>query len=383
MNKTSFVRHTDSIDKFYSNLDRVIEKNKEKKRRIVMFGSGVPSIMAVHYLKVKGVLVEAIIDNNKAKQGTQMEGLQIFSPETLLGSYDETFLVLIASSYEDAMIKQLVQLGYQEQENIIQLLVFKDALVDYGFSSYNKSELMSREMVREHQLKVLKRLKSICEANQLRYWLCGGTLLGAIRHKGYIPWDDDIDILVEMKDLKKLAELLKEDPEFALASYVNLEDDFFDSCSYMYERNALMDINYFPMQISCGVNIDLFPLVGLPSGQDFVEYMVTITELERNTWRNMYDKELLRKATTELLDFMSSYDYDEYEYCGYVLSRHREDEYMPADFYNETVDVEFEGESFKAPKEWHKYLIAMFGENYMELPPESEQVPHHNFRAYQ
>lgn len=377
-----FVRHKYSIEKFYGNLDKVIEQNKVTPRRIVMFGSGVPSVMAIYYLKINGAPIEAVIDNSKSKQGTEFENLRIYSPEELLGKYDDTFLILIASSYEDEMIEQIESMGYQASKHCVQLLLFKQAVEDYSFSSYNKSSQMSREMVREHQLRVLKRLKDICDEHHLRYWLCGGTLLGAIRHKGYIPWDDDIDILVEMKDLKTLAKILEDDPEFALASYVNLEDDFFDSCSYMYERNTLMDINYFPMQISCGVNIDLFPLVGLPEGEKFKEYMTQITELERNSWRNMYDKKKLRIATTELLNFMSSYDYDKYENCGYVLSRHREDEYLPATYYNEIVEVEFEGEYYRAPKEWHKYLIAMFGENYMELPPEKERVPHHNFRAY-
>jgi lipopolysaccharide cholinephosphotransferase len=380
----NFIRYTNAIDIFYQNLDMIADMCRNSNRKVVMFGSGIPAHMTISYLKNRDVPVDAIVDNNQQLHGKQKSGITIYNPDTYLKNFDESVLVLIASAYQDAMIKQLEDLGYTYDKHIFKIIDLPQSIQDYSFCKRENMQQMDRTQIRQHQLRVLKHLKTICEKHGLRYWLCGGTLLGAVRHQGYIPWDDDIDILVEMKDLKKLTDLLKKDSEFAIATYVDEEIDFFDSCSYMYERNSIMDINYFPMQASCGVNIDLFPLVGLPSNPvDFEHYMKTIRNLQEEIWDNIFDKTKLRQATTDLMYFMSQYDYDQCSDCGYVLSRHATKEKMPVSYYNEPEMMLFEREYYNVPKEWDKYLRKLFGDNYMQLPPEKERVAHHNFRAYE
>lgn len=377
-----FIRHEHSIKKFYKCLDDIIAQNQIQKRRILMFGSGIPANMAIYYLKIHDVTVEAILDNNPAKQGTEQYNTPIYAPAEYLSEYDDTILIMIASSYEDAMIKQLEELGYGKQQ-VIQLIQFQEAMSDYSFSNRDGFRELDRMEIRQHQLNVLKHIKSVCDKHGLRYWLSGGTLLGAVRHQGYIPWDDDIDVWVEMKDLKKLTKILKTDPKYGIATYVDETVDFCDSCSYMYEISSDMDVNYFPMQVSCGISIDLFPMVGLPDDEaEMEQYATQIKILEENVWNKMYSKSELRKAATELMDFMSRYDFDKCQNCGYILSRHFTKERMPAAYYTEPTEMMFEGELYKVPGKWHDLLVNLFGENYMMLPPKEEQVAHHNFKAY-
>ena len=79
---------------------------------------------------------------------------------------------------------------------------------------------------------------------------------------------------------------------------------------------------------------------------------------------------------------MEKYNFDTSEKIGYLLSKYKEVEIMDRNIYSEQIEVEFEGRKFKAAQGYDEYLKIMFGENYMELPPESERFTTHNFRAF-
>ena len=379
-----FIRHEHAIQIFYRHLDEIIIQYQTHKYRIIMFGSGTPANMAIYYLKIHDVIVEAILDNNQKKQGTQEYDTPIYSPEDYLSDFDENIRILIASSYEDEMIQQLKNLGY-EQKQIVKLIDFKKSISDYSFVDRTGFRMLDRIEIREHQLKILKHLKWLCDKHGLRYWLCGGTLLGAVRHHGYIPWDDDIDVLVEMNDLKKLTTILQEDPEYGIATFIDLELDFCDSCSYMYEMSSDADVNYFPTQVSCGISIDLFPLVGIPENeQEQKQYIAELRRRNEAVWNKMYSKKELRKAATELMDCMSRYHFDESLYCGggRIISQNITKESWLVDGFRNTEEMCFEGESFRVPKEWQTYLHTMYGKDYMIPPPKERQVAQHQYKAY-
>lgn len=378
-----FERYYHAQDIFYGRLEGLLISIREKNKTVVIFGCAIPSIMAVYYLRNKGITVSAIIDNNKKKQGTYFCGIKVYSPSEYLKAKKENVIILIASSYYREMTSQLENLGYKTNEEIIVLINPKEETNEYSFFGHDELTMMSNDELRIRQLKILDKLKTICEKNNLRYWLCGGTLIGAVRHKGYIPWDDDIDVFVELKDLKKLNEILKNDDEYSLSTFVDEEQqEVISSCSYMYEENSIMDMNHFPQQVSYGVSIDIFPLVGLPNDEEeFNEYFKKIIGLWESVWGNAYDLKKCRNSLNELLHFMSSYDFDECESCGYVLSRFFEKEKMKKAYFDKITELEFEGRTYNAPGNWHEYLSRLYGD-YMKLPDEKDRVSVHTFRAY-
>lgn len=378
-----FVRHDTAIKLFYSNLDSFLERGIFENRKIIMFGTSKIASMIIYYLKVRGIDTVAIVDNDVKRQGTIVFGINVYSPDKYLRKFDEQNLILIASSYQDSMIKQLEKMGYQYETHVIKVIDLPKVMNDYSFVDRTGLKKMTREDIRAHQMNVLKYYKKICDENNLRYFLCGGTLLGAVRYKGYIPWDDDIDVYMEMKDLKKLVKILKNDTNFGIASFVDEEADYYDECSLMYERNSIMDSNHFPMQISAGISIDIFPLVGLPDDEDELkEYISVIKELEADKWNKLYDKYLLRKASKKLVDYMSSFDFDDHKTCGFLLSRYFMREIMPSSYFKGHKEVEFEGEFFHAPLCTHEYLEHIHGVDYMTPPPKELQVAGHYYNAY-
>ena len=77
-----------------------------------------------------------------------------------------------------------------------------------------KKEYLTKEECREVELNILNTIAKICDENNLKYFMCGGTMLGAIRHKGFIPWDDDIDIMLLRNDYERLISILKKQKEY-------------------------------------------------------------------------------------------------------------------------------------------------------------------------
>lgn len=259
--------------------------------------------------------------------------------------------------------------------------------------------------IKEIQLEMLKYVKKVCEENNLKYYLCGGTLLGAIRHKGYIPWDDDIDILMPIDDYKKFLNIQHEDKGYSLLNPYSYDNYYYVFSKLVDKRTKLVEFNY-PEIEEMGVYIDIFPLFALPNDskeqKEFVENILNLYNKNfkyyRTSWYysenkfKMVAKAILkfplyiynkRKNITEnILKLMEKYNYEESDYVGFLLTRYpSEKEITRKEVYRDTVDVEFEGEIFSAAIGYEEYLTSLYGD-YMKLPPVEKQVSHHNFNAY-
>ena len=131
-------------------------------------------------------------------------------------------------------------------------------------SSYDTDKL------KKYELEVLDKFVSICEKNNIKYFLAYGTLLGAVRHKGFIPWDDDIDVYLKPEDYYKFKEVMKNNPEDGYF-YQSLETEKYYSMTFSklrMDNTCVIEKKLKREKIHNGIYIDIFPLLPYPDDKN-------------------------------------------------------------------------------------------------------------------
>ena len=263
-------------------------------------------------------------------------------------------------------------------------------------------EEMSVDEVKTMQFGILMEVASFCQDNGIDYFLGGGTLLGAVRHKGFIPWDDDIDILMPRPDydrfirsFNKQIRMLKVCAYEIDSSYVYPFAKVCHTDTYLEEHTLCS----YPL----GVNIDVFPIDGLADNIKHSNRLFRKTRLLRRLYsmkvmeprkgRDIH-KEVIRaggqlflypvgvqQLVASIIRLSKTYSYETNEYVGCVAWGYGEKERMKKEVFREGVDVVFEGYTFRAPIGYDQYLTGLY-EDYMQLPPVEKRQSHHVFRAY-
>lgn len=251
--------------------------------------------------------------------------------------------------------------------------------------------------IRELQLKELEILKDFdkfCRKHNLKYCLAGGTLLGAVRHKGFIPWDDDIDVLMPRPDYIKFNQLYN-------ARYL-LKSPLLDN-KWHYPFAKLMDAGVALREASSSkvtyVWIDIFPADGWPSSYDESAkyhkkhlYLTMLNGASNGAFMKSQHgllRTFAKFTLISLLRFMpdgiisrhidysvsKKFPYDESEYVGNIVWPGGKMIRSRKDFFDCTTSLQFEDGQFIVPQDYHDYLTQAYGD-YMELPPESERIGH-------
>ncbi len=263
---------------------------------------------------------------------------------------------------------------------------------------------MSTETV-ELQKKILEvfiEVKKICDKHNIRYFAVGGTCIGAARHKGFIPWDDDLDIAVPINDLDKLIELCKKElPEpyrvFNCMEHVHNPNPIFKVHNTQTTFIEKFELNY-PDDYK-GIFIDIFPLIGIPSddakSKKYYRKLRILTALN-DKWHYKLSEcpgkkgMLLWILTCPLRPFLSKtywsdklyknykkYDFDSCKYTSYTWFPRDYKTKAPKEWFESCVELPFEETKMRCPSGYDGFLTLQFG-NYMQLPPESERQCHDN-----
>lgn len=258
--------------------------------------------------------------------------------------------------------------------------------------------------LRTVELNILIFIDKICRAHQLRYFMFGGTLLGAVRHKGFIPWDDDIDIAMPRVDYEKFCAILEKNYEsspYKMASPIK-HSDYFYGFSKLYDtRTQLIEKQLGKAMDWMGIYVDIFPMDGFTGSKEDAAKQLSLAQQEsaritncRIFWMcstfklkciriyqfvkyTILGRDRCFKKLTEQLKH-NDFDLSPWVACTNGMLGARE--IMEYKYFEKTVDLDFEGHQFMAPIGWHEWLSSLFGD-YMQLPPEDQRYTH-PFEAY-
>lgn len=260
---------------------------------------------------------------------------------------------------------------------------------------------LTLQEIQQGSFMVLLEFKAICEKLDLKYFLAYGTLIGAIRHKGFIPWDDDIDVWMPRPDYEKFIGYCLEN-EGKMGSFVLKH---YKTCKeYIYPIARLVDTRYKidytdAKDYGLGLFIDIYPLDGVKRGSKkqirqrkrgmrkismlganrYIKSKNAFKNFIKNIYYAFYKNTDINKVIEKTDKLLQKYDYNSYETVGCTVWEAEEcfDKCNFASF----IDVEFNGEFFKAPVGYDHVLSEIYG-NYMELPPEKDRIAHHYYKAY-
>jgi len=245
------------------------------------------------------------------------------------------------------------------------------------------------KILREAQLIMLEMLvefDKICTKHKLQYWLDSGTLLGAVRHEGFIPWDDDIDLSMPLEDYNKFIEIAQEElPDSIFFQTTQTDSKFpFDYIKLRSQKAKIVEFHEVGKKVDYhqGVFVDIFPMMTLSNSEfhkqfytDIFKVIRSVSAVSIHTPKGKDNPEI-RKMLEKALSLMhKGWGKDESKiiYGGEMPD-------VAAWFDHKKTfplkKMKFEGFEFPIPNDPDHYLGSIYSFDYMELPPEDKRTTH-------
>ncbi|MCR5561188.1 MAG: LicD family protein [Bacteroidales bacterium] len=262
---------------------------------------------------------------------------------------------------------------------------------------------LTQKELQQESLKILKEVDAFCKANGIRYSMAYGTLLGAVRHKGFIPWDDDIDIVMMREDYDRFCREYKSDRYELFCSARN--SDAYVAYARVADMRDTESRTYIPWagnRQDQGVRIDVFPLDYAPDDEkeQLQQYKLFCTlydfsnrvrkanvkaipglplkfHIKRLVHSNRYNRRLARQTAEEAAAWL---EFLQRKLCAkptkhlsqYACPDRNIREWFDVEDFENLIELPFEDTSFSAPANYDKVLTEWFGD-YMQLPPEKDR----------
>ncbi len=267
---------------------------------------------------------------------------------------------------------------------------------------------MTLKEIQEVGLKILHDVHNFCVAKQINYTLYGGTMIGAIRHKGFIPWDDDVDIAMPRPDYERFIEEYRSDSGYKLICYEH------GGSQLAFARVCEMTDTYVKQSLpwckhATGVYIDVFPLDGAPDDYNEAKHFIrnlhfswTCLKLSRVSQRKLKEQKTIKRKfnvlvrkilfrnyftkqidwTKRHIDACRSIPYNATNHFANVsFMEYKMKEYQSKDDFQSAILVPFEDGLFYVCNGYDHLMRIKYGD-YMQLPPEQQRLLKHGGSGY-
>lgn len=257
--------------------------------------------------------------------------------------------------------------------------------------------------IQQMELGIMEYIHEVCQKIGVKYFLAYGSLIGAVRHKGFIPWDDDMDICMLREDYEKLQDYLIANPDerYEVMSYKNNLNYVYpfmkvqDNQTYLLEEDVRIDSNM-------GIYVDIFPVDGYEDDSVFKDKMTRLIkkrQLSCYTFKGITNTKsllnsLIRYISVIIFYFTNTNKYirgidelaqsrkvDDYELVDYLIYKDMHKPVWKREWLNQTITGVFEGKEFMIPKNYHEILTSDYGD-YTQLPPVELRFSHHDFQLW-
>lgn len=291
-----------------------------------------------------------------------------------------------------------------EINNLIIKKINKNRIYVFKKGAYMK-EITNIKEIQKIELDILDFVVSICKRNNLRYFMVGGTLLGAVRHKGFIPWDDDVDIAMPRNDYERFISIMLNTKDNNIYKICCMQENNYYSypfCKITDARTKIIYENINELVYDEGLSIDVFPMDGM--GNDYELAKKELIKIFRKytnilstrlpfkyVKREQYIKFFLKKiyyfpysiigrknSLNRIITKLD--DFDTSKYVASIFGLRKDKEIIERSCFD-IIQIEFEGKKYNAPSGFDKYLHNMYGE-YMKVPSKDEQIMCHNMKAF-
>ena len=285
--------------------------------------------------------------------------------------------------------------------SLLGIILFLMAGYFYSIVSTDKSNFKKLDIdeIKEVELGVMDYIHNICREKGINYSLAYGSLLGAVRHRGFIPWDDDLDIALKRDEYDKLYQAILEDNN-SIYKVVSWENDSRYPYPFyrVYDSRTVYENNYIQNDIELGICVDVFPF------DDYKDVNKEITKLDMYRRLSVYTlygirnkeagiKNIVRylmlvafrltrvKIWNKKLNDCSKAPVNS-EYIDYLMESKKYSTKLDAKALDEVVECKFEDRVYNIPKDYDHILTTIYGSDYMEIPPLEKRIQHDDFVAY-
>ena len=285
--------------------------------------------------------------------------------------------------------------------SLLGIILFLMAGYFYSIVSTDKSNFKKLDIdeIKEVELGVMDYIHNICREKGINYSLAYGSLLGAVRHRGFIPWDDDLDIALKRDQYDKLYQAILEDNN-SIYKVVSWENDSRYPYPFyrVYDSRTVYENNYIQNDIELGICVDVFPF------DDYKDVNKEITKLDMYRRLSVYTlygirnkeagiKNIVRylmlvafrltrvKTWNKKLNDCSKVPVNS-EYIDYLMESKKYSTKIDAKALDQVVEFKFEDRVYNIPTDYDHILTTIYGADYMEIPPIEKRIQHDDFVAY-